>query len=424
MMSTRARTIGRIALFASAIVLAASVVRVGLAAFGAEAAPASPLISSAPLRPTVSTRATFAFDRLPGMQYECAVRDAAFEACTSPIAFSGLRAGAHTFGVRARKPGGATSTPATYVWTIVPPRDGAVPVTSRVRPTLTTAPITPWISRNATFAWLSKASATTECRLDASRWRPCASPRTYAGLRLGRHVFAVRGRTAAGRRSTVNRFAWTISSSPPPPPPIITSHPDDSTTATDASFGFALAGGAAGECRLDDGAWVDCSSAAMYVGLGSGAHVFCVRAVNAVGVASSETCVAWTIEAAPSEPEPSGPFTLSGDLPGALSPGASAPLPIRVSNPFPFPIRVTALTVTVRPASSHVGCDAPSNLAITQSNTAGGAISIVVPAHGAVTLPAQGATAPTVTMLDLATDQEACKGAVFTADYAGTGVQQ
>jgi hypothetical protein len=40
-----------------------------------------------------------------------------------------------------------------------------------------------------------------------------------------------------------------------------------------------------------------------------------------------------------------------------------------------------------------------------------------------VTLPAQGATTPTVTMLDLPTNQDACKGAIFSADYSGAGVQ-
>jgi hypothetical protein len=60
---------------------------------------------------------------------------------------------------------------------------------------------------------------------------------------------------------------------------------------------------------------------------------------------------------------------------------------------------------------------------VTQSNTAGGSVSVVVPAHGSVTLPAQGATTPFVAMLDLATNQGACKNAVFTLSYSGQGTR-
>ena len=64
-----------------------------------------------------------------------------------------------------------------------------------------------------------------------------------------------------------------------------------------------------------------------------------------------------------------------------------------------------------------------SGTASAQSNTAGGSVSIVVPAFGSVTLPAQGATAPVVTMLDLPTNQDACKNATFALSYGGTGTR-
>jgi hypothetical protein len=38
-----------------------------------------------------------------------------------------------------------------------------------------------------------------------------------------------------------------------------------------------------------------------------------------------------------------------------------------------------------------------------------------------VTVPAAGATAPVVTMRDLPTNQDACKGATFTLVYSGRG---
>jgi hypothetical protein len=400
----------------------ALVVQAGFGAFGASAAPPAPLISSAPLRPTVSTRATVAFDRTLGLTYECAVDSNAYQPCPNPVTFRGLTRSIHVFRVRARNSAAKTSPASAYSWTVVP-RHARLQAHGRLRPLLTTAPVQPWISRNATFAWLLRRSTKAECRLDGGRWKPCATPRTYLGLRLGAHVFRVRAKRANGRRSSVNRFVWTIVSSPPPLPPTITSRPDPDTTSTEATFGFDIAAGSTAECRLDAGDWTPCESTAVYVGRGTGKHTFCVRAIGAGGVAGPETCVTWNVLTSESPPEPSGAFTLSGSLPGLLAPGTNDPLPLTVSNPFNFDLRITSLTVNVQPGSSQAGCDGPANLQITQSNVGGGSVSIVVPARGSVTLPAQGATAPRVTMLDLAVSQDACKSAVFTFAYSGAATR-
>jgi hypothetical protein len=287
---------------------------------------------------------------------------------------------------------------------------------------MTTAPVRPWVSRNATFAWLLRRGTRGECRLDAARWKRCRNPTTYLGLPLGQHVFRLRAKAANGRRSSVNRFTWTISETPPPPAPTITSGPDGSTSSTDATFQFAVADGAAAECRLDGAAWLPCSSPVVYVGLAVGTHVFCVRAVAADGIVSPETCRTWTITSGATE-EPTGAFTISGSLPGLLYPGGGAALPLTATNPYDFPLRVTGLTVTILAGSSRPGCDGVANLQVTQSNTAAGTVSIVVPALGSVTLPAQAATAPVVTMLDLPTNQDACKNATFALSYSGTGTR-
>ena len=414
-----ARTVAVVAVAAAA---GALVIEVGLGAFGTDASPAAPLISSAPLRPTISTRATVAFDRVPNLSYECALDGVGYLACPSPVTFRGLTRGSHVFRVRAKKPMGATSKPSSYLWTIVAPHRRLAQADLRLRPVMTTEPVRPWISRNATFAWLLKRSTRGECRLDGAPWRPCANPKTYLGLRLGRHVFRVRAKRADGRRSSVNLFFWTIVSSPPPPAPTITSHPDAGTTSVGATFEFDVDTGSAAECRLDGGGWQECSSPAVYVGLGTGAHTFCVRAI-AVGVVGPETCFSWTVLPSASASEPSGPFAISGNLPGLLYPGGSAPLPLKVSNPFDFDLRVSSLRVNVLAGSSVPGCDGSSNLQVMQSNTAGGVVSVVVPARGSLTLPAQAATAPLVEMLDLATNQDACKNAVFNLSFSGQGTQ-
>jgi len=361
---------GTAAFVVAVLAVATVTAQVGLGAFGAEAAPAAPVISSAPLRPTVSTRATLAFDRQGHLAYECGLDGGVYRPCSSPVTFAGLSRSSHTIRVRTRTPAGAASSASVYTWTVVAPRRRFVARSARsLRPTMTTAPVRPYASRNATFAWLAPRATSAECRLDAARWRRCANPKTYLGLTLGRHVFRVRSVAAGGRRSRANRFTWTITSSPAPAEPTITSGPDGTTTSTSASFEFDVADGDAAECRLDSGAWIACSSPAMYVGLAPGVHLFCVRAVNGAGVVGAESCVAWTVAASPSAPEPSGPFTMTSTFPGTLTPGSSQPLSLRISNPFGFAIRVTSITVTIRPGSSQAGCDGQANLAIAQSNT-------------------------------------------------------
>jgi hypothetical protein len=53
--------------------------------------------------------------------------------------------------------------------------------------------------RSATFRFRSsEAKSSFRCKLDRRRARPCESPRTYAGLATGRHVFRVYALDAAG----------------------------------------------------------------------------------------------------------------------------------------------------------------------------------------------------------------------------------
>ncbi len=393
----------------------ALVAQAGFGAFGSGARPRAPLISSAPLRPTVSTRATVAFDRIPGVAHDCALDGGAYRRCPSPVTFTSLTRSIHVVRVRVRTSTGKTSASSAYTWRVVPRRARPQP-RGRLRPLLITAPIRPWISRNATFAWLLGRSAKAECRLDRGAWKPCTNPKSYSGLRLGTHVFRLRAKRPDGSRSKVNRFVWTIVSSPLPPAPAIRSRPDADTAATEASFDFDVAARSSAECQLDTNDWTPCDSAAVYVGLALGKHTFCVRAIGTGGVAGPKACVSWEVL-------PSLPFPISGRLSGLLFPGAERQLELTVSNPFDFDLRVTSLMVTVRSGSSKAGCDGPANLRVIQSNAAAGAVSIVVPAGDSVTLPAQSATTPRVTMLDLPVSQDACKNAVFTFDYSGVATR-
>ena len=79
----------------------------------------APTIDSAPAATTTSTSATFTFSNLePSVTYQCRLDAATFAACTSPITYSSLALGAHTFSVRSLK-SGATSAATSHAWSIV-----------------------------------------------------------------------------------------------------------------------------------------------------------------------------------------------------------------------------------------------------------------------------------------------------------------
>ena len=70
-------------------------------AFAASPPPA-PSITSSPSNPTTSTSATFVFkDSQSGVTFKCALDTSTFTTCSSPISYSSLAQGSHTFKVEA-----------------------------------------------------------------------------------------------------------------------------------------------------------------------------------------------------------------------------------------------------------------------------------------------------------------------------------
>jgi hypothetical protein len=287
-------------------------------------------------------------------------------------------------------------------------------------PTIVDGPPSLTNSAVATFTLTdSEAGVSFVCKLDYERdYRACDAHPTFSGVRDGQRTLSVRALDRAGNLSTAAaQWTWRVDTVAPPRPRIV-QKPTDPSTSTSAAFGFTDAeSGVAFECRLDAGAWTGCTSPKAYSGLAAGRHLFAVRALDAAGNHSDAAEYAWSVVL----PAGGQPFTLAGGLAGGLllSPGRSGALALRVTNPNDVAIFVTSLTVTIQPGSTRAGCDGLGNLTVTQSN-ASEANPLSVPAHGTVTLPAGGVSAPQIAMLNLSTNQDACKGAAFTFSFSGS----
>jgi uncharacterized repeat protein (TIGR01451 family) len=166
--------------------------------------PPDTFLGSGPVGNTNQTTATFSFSSNEApVTFTCALDGAVFSACTSPVTYSGVANGSHTFRVRATDAAGNTDqTPAQRTWTV----DTVTPDT-----TITSGPTGTVTSSSATFAFTSTESGSFGCSLDGAPFAPCSSPKAYSGLAYGAHTFAVRAADFAGNTdATPATRTWTV----------------------------------------------------------------------------------------------------------------------------------------------------------------------------------------------------------------------
>jgi hypothetical protein len=206
----------------------------------------------------------------------------------------------------------------------------------------------------------------------------------------------------------------------PPPIPVaasgttglrIVEHPPALSTRRTARFRVLAAGEPELRCRLDRGPATPCASNVVYRGLRGGSHTFFVAARRA-GRRTVRADFGWRVlEPEPFEIEPK-PASV-----GPLYPGA-APTPIQVviSNPNDAAITLTALRVAA--SGGAPGCDPATNLALTAPEL--GTKGPRIPAHGTLVLPSAGIPAPTIALLELGVNQDACQNASFALSFTGS----
>jgi N-acetylneuraminic acid mutarotase len=253
--------------------------------------PPETILTSYPSSITISTTAIFEFtcNKEP-CSYECQLDNLGYSPCTSPVIYTALSDGSHTFNVYAiDSEGNVDSTPENWTWTI----DSIPPQT-----TINSHPQNPTNSTTATFEFsCDEGNCIYRCKLDGGGYSPCISPITYSGLSEGSHSFYVYAIDSAGNvESMPESYSWTIDTHPPET--TITSSPQNPTNSTTATFEFSCdEGNCIYRCKLDGGGYSPCISPITYSGLSEGSHSFYVYAIDSAGnVDPTPANYSWTIE--------------------------------------------------------------------------------------------------------------------------------
>lgn len=123
--------------------------------------------------------------------------------------------------------------------------------------------------------------------------------------------------------------------------------------------------------------------------------------------------------------DPSGSFTIAGDVTEPISPGVMVPLDLKITNPHDVTLVVTDLHVRIRDVSApssdtvrpcHVG-----DFAVTQTAPD---FEVTVEPGATLTLSSAGLPRtewPQVGMINRPVNQDGCKGATLTLAYAASG---
>lgn len=247
-------------------------------------APAPPLIQSGPDGPTSDATPTFTFPGDFTLALGCRI-DSAFPVDCNAGAYTAasLGDGPHAFFVTATDLAGNTSAPASRAFTI----DTQAPIT-----TIDSGPSGPTNEATPSFGFSANESATFECRLYSRDMTPpafaaCSGPAdTHAApgvLPEGGYSFEVRATDPAGNTETSTRdFTVDIT----PPDTAIDSGPSGTITTDQATFTFSgtpAVDTAKIQCKLDAGAFADCTSPKTFTGLTDGTHTAIFRAMDAAG---------------------------------------------------------------------------------------------------------------------------------------------
>ena len=253
---------------------------------------------------TNSTTATFTFtatdDLTPVNQlvFEVSLDGALFAVATSPVTFTDLPAGTHTFVVEAKSLQGNVGTSPTFSWII----DTKAPVV--------TFGSTPHLFSNSTSASFTfsgtdditpPAQLLFAASLDGGDFTPVTSPATITGLPAGVHTYQVEAKDQAGNVGQSPVFQWTVDLTNPTV--TITGGPQPATNSTSATFSFSGTDNVTSPSdlvfmySLDGSDFAAATNPLTLNGLSSADHKFSVESVDQAGNDSTPQSFTWTVDA-------------------------------------------------------------------------------------------------------------------------------
>jgi len=315
-------------------------------------------IDSGPSGSVIDTSATFSFSASEPSTFMCRLDGGAFAPCTSPMSYTNLSLGSHTFQVAATDGSyNVDASPAERSWTVLDPSSDLVGNpgfevdTSGWQGDASTSTLTRVVG-GYSGGWAAEASNTLaggNCGLDdkpswvsttqtgdytASIWARSDTPGLTLRLRLREYVSGVlqgsvsqtMGLTSSWQQvsavyapiapgqSSLDFEAFTADSpvgvcfqaddasiklAPPdrtPPDTFIDSGPSGSVADTSAAFSFSATEPSTFQCRLDGGAFAPCTSPISYTNLTTGSHTFQVAATDGSNnVDASPAERSWTV---------------------------------------------------------------------------------------------------------------------------------
>ena len=284
------------------------------------------IVGNVPADPatTILTSATFSFSAdQTGVTFMCSFDGAEFLPCTSPVAFTDVAVGNHTFEVQSTNQYLLIEEPpAVFSWNVEVPVDIELPDTS-----INSFPLDPTTDPNPRFTFSAdQFNATYQCSLDLAPFTACTSPQTYTGVAEGDHIFQVRAVHPIGIPDQSPAIhEWTIDLVPET---FIDEGPPSQTLNPNAVFFFrSNEGFASFQCALDVPTYGSCPSDGQFLDLLVGSHVLRVRAVDPAGNVDPTPAIhRWTIGPLPDTFVNSGPeevtqertttFVFGSNLPG------------------------------------------------------------------------------------------------------------
>ncbi|HUP57506.1 MAG TPA: hypothetical protein VM598_08655, partial [Bdellovibrionota bacterium] len=255
-------------------------------------APDTSIQSVSPTGSTVaSTGMAIAFgSNQVNVTFACTL-DGQASACASPVLYSGLANGSHSFSVAATNSAGLTdATPATYSWTIDTLPPGV---------TITNSASLPQLTRSGAISieFASADAASFDCSIDGGAPAACDSPVAYAGLSEGVHRVEIRAVDGVGNRSdNPASWQWTIDQTAPATRLIQVDSADTISNATAKTFTFGSDEPSSFECSIDRAGFTPCQSPLSLENLVEGDHSFEVRATDLAGNGGLTASFLWRID--------------------------------------------------------------------------------------------------------------------------------